>query len=163
MMIQNTSKVLIMIPAYNEGRIIKRLITDINKKYPDFTILVINDGSKDNTASEASEAGATVVSLPFNLGIGGAIQTGYKIAHQGHYDATIQIDGDYQHDPAYLVNVLQPVLSGQFDLCIGSRFLFIHSDFKSTFSRQIGIRFFVYLLRLTGFKITDPTSGYRAT
>ena len=153
-----------MIPAFNEGRAIHRLVTDIRKRYPNFTILVINDGSADNTASEAAGAKAQLVSLPYNLGIGGAIQTGDKFALRHGYDATIQIDGDAQHDPAYLMDVLNPVLNEDLDLCIGSRFLKEKSTFKSTFMRRIGIRFFSVLLGwLTGIYLTDPTSGYRAT
>ncbi|OGW79811.1 MAG: hypothetical protein A3G33_02880 [Omnitrophica bacterium RIFCSPLOWO2_12_FULL_44_17] len=157
-------KVLIIIPAFNEERIIKRLITDIMSAYPEYDILVVNDGSHDNTAEEAKAPGVSVVTHPFNLGIGGAVQTGYKIAHLEGYNATIQIDGDYQHDPAYLNNVLEPVLFRNFDLCIGSRFLLMKSDFKSTPIRRIGIQFFANLLRwITGIHLTDPTSGYRAT
>lgn len=159
-----TRKVLIMIPAYNEGRAIKRLVHDIRTLYPSFTILVINDGSADNTAQEARAGQAQLISLPYNLGIGGAVQTGYKLALRDGFDATIQIDGDAQHDPAYLMDVLNPVLRDELDLCIGSRFLSDKSKFKSTFFRRIGIRFFSVLLGwLTGIYLTDPTSGYRAT
>ncbi|MBI3306471.1 MAG: glycosyltransferase family 2 protein [Candidatus Omnitrophica bacterium] len=157
-------KVLIMIPAFNEGRAIRLLVNDIRKRFPAFTILVINDGSSDNTAQEARAGKAQLVSLPYNLGIGGAVQTGFKLALRDGYDATIQIDGDAQHDPAFLMDVLGPVLRGEVDLCIGSRFLSEKSKFKSTFLRRIGIRFFSVLLGwLTGIYLTDPTSGYRAT
>lgn len=163
MIIQN-KKILVMIPAYNESKAIKRLVRDIKKRYPTLTVLVINDGSTDNTLQEAEAAGATVISLPYNLGIGGAVQTGYKFAHAEGYDATIQIDGDAQHDPAFLMDVLNPVLRDELDLCVGSRFLTKRSLFKSTFARRIGIRFFAILLgALTGIPLTDPTSGFRAT
>jgi glycosyltransferase involved in cell wall biosynthesis len=158
-----TQKVLVIVPAYNEERAIQYVVKDILKKYPRFSVLVIDDGSTDNTAQEASRAGATVVSLPINLGIGGAVQTGLKIAHAEGYDAAVQVDGDAQHDIAYLKDVVRPVLAGEFDLCIGSRFLRTRSGFRSTFLRRIGIRFFSWLLRrLTGVRLTDPTSGYRA-
>ncbi|MCM8774741.1 MAG: glycosyltransferase family 2 protein [Candidatus Omnitrophica bacterium] len=157
-------RILVMIPAYNEGRVIKRLVQDISKRYPNYTILVINDGSRDDTAQKASQGGAHVVTLPYNLGIGGAVQTGFKYAHQKGYDIAIQIDGDAQHDPAYLKDVLSPVLNDEADLCIGSRFLSDRSRFKSTFLRRMGIRFFSVLLGwLTRVYLTDPTSGFRAT
>jgi glycosyltransferase involved in cell wall biosynthesis len=158
------SKVLIMIPAFNEGRVIHRVVKEIHKHYPECDLVVINDGSTDNTQEEAKAAGARVLPLPFNLGIGGAIQTAFKIAHEEGYDACVQIDGDAQHDPTYLSRVLSPVLSGELDLCIGSRFLSDRSAFKSTFVRRIGIRFFSILLRtMTSTPLTDPTSGFRAT
>lgn len=153
-----------MIPAYNESRTIKHLVKKIKKKYPQFQILVINDASTDNTREEAEASGAMVVTLPYNLGIGGAVQTGYKIADREGYEATVQIDADGQHDPDYLFDVLNPVLADKFDLCIGSRFLSKNSSFKSTSMRRIGIRFFSILLAwLTGVDLTDPTSGFRAT
>jgi len=156
-------KVLIIIPAFNEERTIRRLVQEIKKIYPDFTVLVINDGSTDHTAEEALEVGAFLIDLPYNLGIGGAIQTGFKVAFEENFDIAVQIDGDGQHDPRYLPCILEPVASGKVDLCIGSRFLNEHSGFKSTFSRRIGIRFFSSLLGLlTGVPITDPTSGFRA-
>ncbi|MBN1587637.1 MAG: glycosyltransferase family 2 protein [Candidatus Omnitrophica bacterium] len=157
------SKVLVVIPAYNEGRIIRHVVQEILQHYPECTVLVVNDGSSDNTAAEAIKAGAKLVSLPFNLGIGGAVQTGFKFAHQEGFDVVAQIDGDAQHDPLYLASILEPVLSGELDLCIGSRFLNQDSGFKSTFLRRFGIRFFSVLLsRLTGVPLSDPTSGFRA-
>lgn len=160
----NKKKILIIVPAYNEGSLIRRLVKDIKRRYPQFPVLVINDGSTDETAKEASAAGASVVSLPYNLGIGGAVQTGFKIARMEDYDAAVQLDGDAQHDPAFLLNVLDPVLSDKLDFCIGSRFLGKQSEFKSTALRRIGIRFFALLLSfLTGVHLTDPTSGFRAT
>ena len=159
-----TEKVLIVIPAYNESFVIGRVVREIKTMYPAYSILVINDGSQDPTTREAESAGALVVHHPYNLGIGGAVQTGFKIAKQENFDATVQIDGDAQHNPDYLKDVLRPILSGELDLCIGSRFLKEDSDFKSTFIRRIGIRFFaIFLGLLTGIHVTDPTSGYRAT
>jgi glycosyltransferase involved in cell wall biosynthesis len=157
-------KVLIMVPAFNEGRIIRRVVGEIEKLYTQFDLVVINDGSSDNTQNEAEATGARVLNLPYNLGIGGAVQTGFRIAYEGNYDAAIQIDGDAQHDPSFLMSVLNPVLANELDLCIGSRFLSNRTIFKSTFARRIGIRFFSLLLGLmTKTKLTDPTSGFRAT
>ena len=156
-------KVLIIIPAYNEGHLIRRLIKEIGTAYPHYPILVIDDGSQDNTADEARAGGAQVVRLPFNLGIGGAVQTGYKMALEEGYDIAVQMDGDAQHDPAYLPDILKPVFKDQLDLVVGSRFLGQDTEFRSTFLRRIGIHFFARLLSgLTGIHLTDPTSGFRA-
>ena len=161
--LMDDKKILIIIPAYNEERSLRSLIQEIKKSYPAFSILVINDGSRDLTAKEGESAGASVITHPFNLGIGGAIKSGYKIAFDEGFDATVQVDGDGQHDPRSLADVLRPVLEDQLDLCIGSRFT-ERSSFHSTFMRRMGIRFFCRLLRLmTGLYLTDPTSGYRAT
>ncbi|OGW79480.1 MAG: hypothetical protein A2Z83_02835, partial [Omnitrophica bacterium GWA2_52_8] len=157
-------KVLIMIPAYNEERSIAFLLRDIRQRYPDYHILVINDASTDNTKQRALACGAWVVSHPYNLGIGGTVQTGFKVAHRHGYDIAVQMDGDAQHDPVSLPDLLKPILENRADLVIGSRFLSESpSSFRSTFTRRIGIRFFSVLLsRFTGIPLSDPTSGYRA-
>ena len=157
-------KVLIIIPAFNESASIGTLIHGIRAAVPQADIVVINDGSRDNTEEEALKAGALVASLPHNLGIGGAVQTGYQIAFDGDYDVAVQLDGDGQHDPVYTAQLIQPVLEGTLDLCIGSRFLDNASEaYRSTFLRRFGIQFFCRLLGiLTGLQLTDPTSGFRA-
>ena len=158
-----TSKILIIVPAYNEEKNIAHLISEIRSTAFFADILIINDCSKDNTESEALKAGADVVTLPFNLGIGGAVQTGYKVAAEGNYDIAIQVDGDGQHDPRYLKDLIRPLIENQMDLCIGSRFLIQDNSFKSTWTRRLGIRFFCGLLKwMTGLYLTDPTSGFRA-
>jgi glycosyltransferase involved in cell wall biosynthesis len=158
-----SSKVLIIIPAHNEEKAIAALISEIRLKAAFADILIINDCSKDNTELEAIRAGADVVTLPFNLGIGGAVQTGYQVAADLGYDIAVQIDGDGQHDPHYLKDLIRPLLENEMDLCIGSRFLIHDKSFKSTWTRRIGIRFFCGLLRgMTGLYLTDPTSGFRA-
>ncbi len=159
----DSQDVLIIVPAFNESRSIQKLVLEIRAAHPSYRVLVINDGSADHTAAEAQKAGAKVVNLPYNLGIGGAIQSGFKVAHSENYDVAIQLDGDGQHDPKYLPNILEPVTAGKLDLCIGSRFLADRDGFQSTAARRMGIRFFSYLLRLlTGVSISDPTSGFRA-
>lgn len=161
-MIEQPPKALAIVPAFNEEGSLPSLIQEIKRKCPSLDILVINDASSDNTSEAARHAGAKVLNLPFNLGIGGAVQTGFRYAENHGYQAVIQIDGDGQHDPAYAQAVLEPVLANRLDLSIGSRFLELES-FKSTFSRRLGIRFFSLLLRsLTGLPISDPTSGFRA-
>ncbi|MBU9889689.1 MAG: glycosyltransferase family 2 protein [Candidatus Omnitrophica bacterium] len=158
-------KILIIIPAFNEAGSIRRLLEEIQAACPHADCVVINDGSSDGTAEEAREAGAPVANLPFNLGIGGAVQTGYQIAHERDYDIAVQVDGDGQHDPAFIGSLIVPILEKKLDLCIGSRFLEQDaSSFRSTAPRRIGISFFCQLLRfLTGLYLTDPTSGFRAT
>jgi len=154
-------KVLVIIPAYNEERSIARVIADI-KRVCAADITVIDDGSSDSTAARAASEGVTVISLPFNLGIGGAMQTGYIFARDRHYDIAVQVDGDGQHDPGYLDVLLGPVISGLCDMAIGSRFI-EKTSYKSAISRRVGIAFFSWLVWiLTGKRVKDPTSGFRA-
>lgn len=157
-------KILIITPAFNETGSIQKLVEEIRSAVPQADLLVVNDGSGDDTEEKAREAGALVASLPYNLGIGGAVQTGYQIAAEGNYDVAVQIDGDGQHDPVHTAQLIQPVLEGTLDLCIGSRFMDNTSGtFRSTWARRFGIRFFCRLLGLlTGLHLTDPTSGFRA-
>ncbi len=159
----NSIKILIIVPAFNESGNIARTISDIKNQNLPLDIVVIDDGSTDTTVREAIAEGANVVSLPFNLGIGGAVQTGFKYALKHDYDIAIQMDGDGQHDGNFLVKLINPILEHQADMVVGSRFIEDNGGFKSSFARRIGIRFFVSLINfLTGLKITDPTSGFRA-
>ncbi len=156
-------RTLVLIPAYNEERALPRFIQELKTAVPGVDLLVINDGSTDATAAAAEQAGAWVVTLPLNLGIGGAMQTGFRTAWDLSYDIAVQMDGDGQHPAAGLAKILAPVTDGRLDMAIGSRFLQEKSGFKSTFARRIGIQFFSTLLRaLTGLPVTDPTSGFRA-
>lgn len=156
-------KVLVIIPAYNEedaiGSIVKEVL-DIDNINID--VVVINDGSSDNTDLAASQVGARVISLPFNLGIGGAVQTGFRYAKRNQYDIAIQIDGDGQHDPKYIPLLVKLILDQNCSIVIGSRFI-ENIGFKSSFLRRIGIRFFDLLISfLIQQRVTDPTSGLRA-
>ena len=158
-----TPRILAIIPAYNESGNIGRTVREILAQPLGVVPLVIDDGSRDDTVGEAFWAGAKVVSLPFNLGIGGAVQTGYRYALEHDFDIAIQIDGDGQHDPAFLSALIRPVVEGEADMAIGSRFSGDKAGFQSSFARRIGISFFRGLIRfLTGFDPTDPTSGFRA-
>ena len=160
---KQSPKILIIIPAFNEEGNIGQTIREIHRFDPSLFILVVNDGSKDHTAQEAMEAGARVVSLPFNLGIGGAVQTGFKFAYEQNFDIAVQVDGDGQHDISYLNQLIELIKNDQFDMTIGSRFLPPFLGYQSSFVRRIGINFFAYLISfLTQYRVTDPTSGFRA-
>jgi glycosyltransferase involved in cell wall biosynthesis len=156
--------VLIVVPAFNEQGNVGRTVSEVRQQHPSAHIVVIDDGSLDHTAREAESAGAHVVSLPFNLGIGGAVQTGFRYAHDHGYDVAVQVDGDGQHNVAYLKALMQPILDGKADMTIGSRFADRQSGgFKSSFARRIGISFFAWLISLlTRYRVSDPTSGFRA-
>lgn len=154
-------KTLIIIPAYNEEKNIGKLIKMINKQKTNVDILVVNDSSKDNTVKVCLENGINVVDLPVNLGIGGAVQTGYKYAFYNNYDVAIQVDGDGQHNPVYIKQLVDKIEKGA-DMAMGSRFI-EKEGFQSTFMRRVGIKYFTGLIKiLTGYTITDPTSGFRA-
>lgn len=152
---------LVIIPAYNESASIVNTVNDIKNNAPDFDYVVINDHSKDNTLQVCKDAGLNVIDLPLNLGIGGAVQTGYLYACQNGYDIAVQFDGDGQHDAKYLNEMAETLVKEQADMVIGSRFI-EKEGFQSSFTRRLGIRYFTFLIKiLTGQKITDPTSGYR--
>ncbi|MDR9856044.1 glycosyltransferase family 2 protein [Paenibacillus sp. VCA1] len=153
-------KVLVIIPAFNEELSIRRVIGEIQSQMPAADILVINDGSTDQTAEVAGNAGAKVLSMPFNVGIGGGMQTGYIYARDHGYDVAVQMDADGQHNAADLPKLLDMVREN--DLVIGSRFL-ERTAYRSSLMRKVGIRFFSMLVSLvTGQRFTDTTSGFRA-
>ena len=158
-----SKKILVIVPAFNECGNIVRTVEEIRNAAGDVDILVIDDGSMDATAQEVGGACGMVVSLPFNLGIGAAVQTGFQYAKMHQYDIAVQIDGDGQHDAAFLEKIMDPIRRNEADMVVGSRFLEKSEGFKSSFSRRVGISFFVHLINaLTGVKINDPTSGFRA-
>jgi len=153
---------LIVVPAFNEAERITSVIQGIKKNLPGADILVVNDGSTDNTAAVASKEGVAVINLPFNLGVGAALQTGFKYAVSHSYQVVIQMDADGQHDAVYLPQFLQALEEAGADLVIGSRFL-LPGKFPGSWTRLAGIKIFSFLVLLaTGKKLTDPTSGYRA-
>jgi glycosyltransferase involved in cell wall biosynthesis len=154
-------KCLIIVPAFNESRSVAKLVRRLNRALPDCHVLVIDDGSTDDTVRQIP-ASATVVSLPFNLGIGGAMQTGYRYAALHGYDIAIQVDGDGQHRPCEVEKLLNALVSGNADLVVGSRFL-APTTFVPSVTRMTGIRVLSAWIRfLSGLKITDCTSGFRA-
>ncbi len=153
--------VLIIIPAYNEGKNLTRLFERLRQHCPQYDIVVVNDCSKDNTLDVCNAYGVNIIDLPVNLGIGGAVQAGYKYALRNNYDIAVQVDGDGQHDPAYVTLLIEGLMKGA-DLCIGSRFL-EGDGYQSTISRRLGIKYFCELIYIfTGKRIKDPTSGFRA-
>jgi len=158
----DSKRIIVIIPAYNEEKSIKEVIGKTKTSIPEADILVVNDGSRDQTSLKARAAGAFVIELPFNLGIGGAMQTGYLYAKQNNYDIAIQCDGDGQHDPAYIQKIIKPIIQDNADMVVGSRYL-EKTLYKSKLMRRIGILFFSGAVSMIiGKKITDPTSGFRA-
>jgi len=156
------NKTLIIVPALNEEESIGRTILDIRKHIAGADILVIDDGSTDSTAEISLAKGAFVINLPYNLGIGAAMQTGYKFAYRGNYDIAVQCDGDSQHPPYQIKNLIIPLLENKADIVVGSRFLG-RFGYRSSISRQIGIVLFSWLLSIiTKTRLTDTTCGFRA-
>ncbi len=156
-------KKLVIVPAYNEEKNIERVIVGIQREAPDHDILVINDGSEDRTSEIVrSFESVNIVDLPMNLGIGGAVQTGFIYCWEKGYDICVQVDGDGQHKPSEIKKIEEPIIRDEADMVIGSRFLG-SSPYKTTFFRRTGIKIFYFANRLfLGEKIKDSTSGFRA-
>ncbi len=153
-------KKIIIVPAFNEAENIQCVINHLKRIKLDF--IIVNDCSTDNTVDICKKNNVHIINLPFNLGIGGAVQTGYLYAFQNNYDIAIQVDGDGQHDITYIDSLIEPIAEGKANMTIGSRFL-AKEGFQSSFMRRIGINFFTRLIKiLTGKTITDTTSGFRA-
>lgn len=154
-------KKLAIIPAYNEEKSILQVVEDIRQNAPGFDYVVINDCSTDNTKEVCRGNGLNFVDMPVNLGIGGAVQTGYRYAVENGYEIAVQFDGDGQHDAAYLNEMAKYLVDNECDMVIGSRFI-KKEGFQSSVMRQMGIRYFRVLIKLlTGKVITDATSGMR--
>jgi glycosyltransferase involved in cell wall biosynthesis len=161
-----TRKSVAIIPAFNEAKAIAATIAETRRSAPDFDLLVIDDGSSDATAECARAAGATVIRLPFNLGIGGAMQSGYVFALEQGYEVAVQVDADGQHDPRHIYELLAQLRTDpQLNMVTGSRFLERDGDgYRSSAARRVGIRLFARVVSLiTGQRVTDPTSGFRMT
>lgn len=154
-------KNLIIIPAYNEEKNIISVVKDIEKFANKFDYIIVNDCSNDDTYNVCVKNGFNVINLPVNLGIGGAMQTGYKFAKKYNYDVAVQFDGDGQHDAKYLNKLLDDMIKDNSDMVIGSRFI-KNEGFQSSKLRRIGINFFSFLFKfLYNIKISDTTSGFR--
>ena len=155
-------KTLVIIPCYNEQDSIVKVINNLKNNAPDVDYLIVNDCSTDNTEKILRENGFNYINNPINLGIGGGVQAGYLYAQQNGYDIAVQMDGDGQHDPKYLSKVIAPVADGTFDMAIGSRFI-EKEGFQTSFMRRFGINIIsAFILILTGKRIKDTTSGFRA-
>ena len=153
---------LAIVPALNEAACLGAVIEEIRAADPGFEVLVVDDGSTDGTAAVARAHGAHVVRLPYNLGIGGAVQTGFRYALEQGFDVAVQVDADGQHDAAELAAILAPVAAGEADLVIGSRFAGAGA-YRASLTRRAGSRVFAGLLSLlTGRRLTDTTSSFRA-
>ncbi len=153
-----TMRILVIIPAFNESGAIAEVVADI-RSHCDYEIVVIDDGSTDDTAERARAAGANVVRHPCNLGIGAAVQTGYLYALRNGYDTVVRQDGDGQHDPKYIPDFVETLARGETDVVVGSRFL-AREGFQSTVVRRLGIFILSIVSALIGTRTTDPTSGY---
>jgi glycosyltransferase involved in cell wall biosynthesis len=153
-----------LVPALNEEGTIAGVIGELRAYDPELEILIIDDGSHDRTAEVARASGARVLRLPFNLGIGGAVQTGFRYAFENGFDLAVRVDGDGQHDPSQLAAVVEPVLRGETDIAVGSRYLGARGEgYRSSATRRIGIRILARVVSLlTRQRITDPTSGFQA-
>ena len=151
-----------IVPARNEEACVAGVVREIRAFDPDMEIVVVDDGSGDRTAAVARAAGARVVRLPFNLGIGGAVQTGFRYALENGFQLAVRLDGDGQHDPRELPALLEPVLTGRADIAVGSRFTGT-GEFRSTFARRAGGRMLAWFVSLlVRQRVTDTTSGFRA-
>lgn len=155
-------KILIIIPAYNEAENIERVVTNIIQNFPDYDYIIVNDCSDDSTKQICEKNHFHYISFPINLGIGGGVQAGYKYALENGYEIAVQHDGDGQHDPNYIPEVIKPLFHGEADIVIGSRFL-KKEGFQSSSVRRFGIHFLSTLIYLcSGARVKDVTSGFRA-
>lgn len=152
-------KVLIIVPAYNESKNIERVVNNLIDNYPQYDYIVVNDGSKDRTAEICRENNYNLLDLPINLGLAGGVQAGFKYGYFKGYDYVVQLDGDGQHRPEYIADLIDAMETGHVDIAIGSRFL---TERKPKSLRMAGSNIIQALIRMTtGKKITDPTSGMR--
>lgn len=155
-------KTLVIIPCYNEEANLERVVTRLQKAAPGVDYLIVNDCSTDGSAALCRANGYNYISLPVNLGIGGGVQSGYLYARAHDYDVTVQMDGDGQHNPRFLAELIRPVAEGELDMCIGSRFI-TKEGFQTSFMRRLGIGFISMMIRLLcGVRVRDTTSGFRA-
>lgn len=151
-----------IVPAYREEAAIAGVVAEIRAFDPGLDVVVVDDGSPDGTSEAARATGAAVVRLPFNLGIGGAVQTGFKYALAGGYDLAVRLDGDGQHDPTELPKLWGPVLAGEADIVVGSRFAGA-GGYRAPVARRLGIGLFARIVSvLVRQRVTDTTSGFQA-
>lgn len=158
-----TERVVAVVPAWNEAGAIGGVVDDLRAFDPHIDVVVIDDASTDDTVDVARAHGARVLALPFNVGIGGAVQTGFRYARDEGYDVAVRLDGDGQHAAKELGKLLAPIRAGEADLVVGSRFVDPAGSYRPPFARRMGIRVFARLVSLLGGqKVTDTTSGFSA-
>jgi len=158
-----TERTVAVVPAFDEEAAIGAVVLEIAQLDPAIDVVVVDDGSSDGTADAAARAGATVVRLPFNLGIGAAVQTGFRWALERDYDVAVRLDGDGQHDAAELPKLLAPLETGEADVVTGSRFREGEDGYRPPLHRRLGITWFARLVSLlSGQRVTDTTSGFQA-
>lgn len=158
-----SARILVILPALNEGRNIALAARRIRALLPQVDALVINDGSSDDTSAEARSAGAQVLELPYNLGIGAAVQAGFQFARANDYDIVLRNDGDGQHAPEANIELLARLQAGDVDVVVGSRFIDAHGDYGTPLPRRLGSAILASLLSaIIGQRVTDPTSGCAA-
>ena len=156
-------RLVAIVPAWNEAGAIGKVVDEIKGFDSAIDVVVIDDGSTDDTTKVAASHGATVLCLPFNIGIGGAVQTGFRYAVEHEYGLAVRLDGDGQHDASEIPKILGPIEAGEADLVIGSRFVDPGGTYRPPFARRIGIRIFARLVSLLcGQRVTDTTSGFVA-
>lgn len=156
-------RIVAIVPAYREEGAIAGVVEGIRALHPEIAVVVIDDGSPDGTAAAAAGAGARVVRLPFNLGIGAAVQTGFRYALERGFDVAVRLDGDGQHDPAELAGLLEALEQGDADVVTGSRFVGGEGGYRPPLARRLGIVWFAKLVSLlTRQRVTDTTSGFQA-
>jgi len=152
-----------IVPALNEEHAVAAVVAELRAFDPGMDVVVVDDGSVDRTAAVARASGARVLRLPFNLGIGGAVQTGFRYAYEHGYDLAVRLDGDGQHDARQLGIVIEPVLRGEADIVVGSRFAATGPGYRSSRARRVGIRLLAWVVsRIVGQRVTDTTSGFQA-
>ena len=158
----STPRVLVIVPAFNEEASLPGTLDELRAKAPGVDVLVVDDGSRDATARVARARGVPVVCLAVNLGVGAALQTGFRWALRHGFDVAVQLDADGQHDPAFLPALVDPVARGDCDVCIGSRYI-TRTGYRAPVARRLGMVMFSGVVRLAARqRITDTTSGYRA-
>jgi glycosyltransferase involved in cell wall biosynthesis len=156
-------RIVAVVPAYDEEDAIAAVVGELRAFDPEIDVVVVDDGSADSTAAAAAAAGAAVVRLPFNLGIGAAVQTGFRYALEQGYDFAVRLDGDGQHDPAELPKLLRPLERGEADVVTGSRFRESEDGYRPPLARRLGITWFARLVSLLSRqRVTDTTSGFQA-
>jgi glycosyltransferase involved in cell wall biosynthesis len=157
------ARTVAVVPAFNEAGAVGRVVDEIRDAYPGIDVVVVDDASTDDTADVAAAHGATVLRLPFNVGIGGAVQTGFRYALEEGYERAVRLDGDGQHDASEIPRLLGPLERLEADLVIGSRFVDGGGTYRPPFARRLGIRIFARLVSvLGGQRVTDTTSGFIA-